>query len=266
MRWGILGARITIIAVNLLIALVIVLSILPLASGGLKIDIPNQDVGKPTFTDNKVSFSVPVKIYNGGYFDITDFRMHFVVGQGGQQITDYLSEPTNIVTGKTTTVNVEFSLDLKQIPNSVLQRIVFEKTVLNLEVGVEAAYTLGLVKASVHTNQTMNWDPLISNFNVQTSQAQVSNNGTNFDISVPYSFDANDIIAGNQMILDATVHDSTSQIGSSSQAINIQNHNQGALKFTVPKDAITPGETLTFGLDPGFEGASFHYEYQWVVP
>jgi LEA14-like dessication related protein len=270
MRWGIWGARAAIVAVNVVIVLIIILSVVPLANGGLKVDIPQENVGKPTFENNMVRFTVPVKIYNGGYFDITDLKMSFVISSDGVQVADYASLPANIVTGRTTTLDIALELDLNDISATALQKLVFEQSELDLRVGVEAGYRLGLVKASVHTNQTMNWDPLVSNFMVDTGGIQAQDNGTNVDLSVPYSFNANDIITGNAVSLETTVRNATSQIGSSFQTITIQSYNAGAFKLTIDKQALMEGGELIIGADLGFEGVSLYreYTYHWdgVMP
>ncbi len=147
MRWGLLGVRVGIILVNLAIVAIIVLSVLPLASGGLRIHLPQEELAKPSYENNVAKFTIPMDIYNGGYFDITDFSVHFRVSDGDYLIADHASDPVTIVKGRTTQVNIDMELDLSTVPTTELKRLVFESTRLNVEVGMAAGYSMGLIKA-----------------------------------------------------------------------------------------------------------------------
>lgn len=267
MRWSLLGIRVSIILVNIAIAAIIVLSVLPLVSGGLRIDLPQGDLAKPTYEDDVVRFSVPVDIYNGGYFDITDFRMRFQVSDGDYLIADQTSNPVNIVVGKTNRVNLDLEVDLGTVPTAELKKLVFERTMLKLEVGMGAGYCLGLVKGDVRTNQTMEWEPLISDFEVNTQGVQAQTNGTNVDLLIPYSFTASDMVTGNTVSLQATLRNSTTLLGSAAHTIVLQNSDQGVLRLTVSQEAalwlMSHPEDLTIGTDLTYQGASLHQDYQY---
>ncbi len=264
-----LGVRVGIILVNLAIVGIIVMSVLPLVSGGLRIGLPQNDLAKPTLENNVVKFSVPVDIYNGGFFDITDFSMRFQVSDGDRLIADHTSSPVNIVAGRTNRVIIDLEVDLGTVPTAELQRLVFERTMLKLEVGMGAGYSLGLVKADVRTNQTMEWEPLIGDLMVNTQGVQAQTNGTNVDYLVPYSFTASDMVTGNAVSLQATLRNSTALLGSASQTIVVQNSNQGLLRFTIGQEAaiwlMSHPEDLTIGIDLTYQGASLHqdYPYHW---
>lgn len=268
MRWGILGARVSIILVNLIIVIIILMSVLPMVSGGLQIDFP-EDMEEPSIEGNVVRFSIPIDVYNGGYFDISGFQMSFRISNDGILIAQDTSDPTDIVTGRTTRVNVVMEMDLDDIPTTELSKLVFEQSTLDLTVGVEAAYTLGLVRASVHIDQSMDWSPLISDLAVDTSSISVVPNGTSYDLVVPYSFRASDMISGDTVGLAATLRNSTAQLSSASQTIALQDYNSGQIRFTIDQQAalwlMAHPEDLTIGADLSYMGTDFHqdYTYHW---
>jgi hypothetical protein len=269
MRWGLIGVRIGMILVNLAIAAIIVLSVLPLVSGGLRIDLPDEDLARPTYENNIVTFSIPVDIYNGGYFDITDYRVHFRVTDGDYLVADHTSAPVNIITGRTNHVNIDLELDLSTVPTAELEKLVFERTTLDLEVGMAAGYTMGLTRGDVRINQSMEWEPLIRDFAVDAQGVQLQPDGTNVDLLAPYSVIAADMVTGNAVDLHAPLRNSTSLLGSVSHTITLQSDNQGQLSFTIGQQAalwlMSHPEDLTIGTDLTFQGASFQqdYPYHW---
>ena len=110
MRWGLLGVRLGVIGVNIVILVIIVLSVLPLAMGGLEINIP-EDEGSQWTADDVISFSQPVRIYNGGYYDIEDFVVYFHLEDSqGNVISDYRNMPVDINAGRRTTVNIAMEI------------------------------------------------------------------------------------------------------------------------------------------------------------
>ena len=254
----------SIIAVDLLIAAIIVLSILPLVTGEVTVDLPEDGIGEPIVTDDVVTLTVPVDIHNGGYFDIQDLRLRFRVSDGGQLLTEQATPASNVPAGQTEHLDLTLTLDLNEIPEEKLQDLVFNSTVLDVEVSLEVGYSLGLVKASATAHQEIEWEPMITDLTIETDNAQFTTNGTSVDVAVPYSFRASEVAAGNTLDLRAQLSNATTIIGTSSETIVVQQQNQGEFVFTVPQSTAmwlaTHPEVLTLSVDTAFLGATFHME------
>jgi hypothetical protein len=264
MRGSLWAVRLSIIAVDLLIAAIIVLSILPLITGEVTVDLPEEGIGEPIFTDDVVTLSVPVDIHNGGYFDIQDLRLRFRISEGDQLLTEQASPASNVPAGQTEHLDLALVFDMNDIPEEKLQDLVFNRTLLDVEVGIEVGYSLGLVKASATAHQEMEWEPMISDLTVDTDNAQFTSNGTNVDVAVPYSFRASEIAEGNTLDLRAQLSNATAIIGTSSETIVVQQLNQGEFVFTVPQATATwlatHPEVLILSVDATFQGATLHME------
>ncbi len=264
MRWSLWAVRAVIIAVDLLIAAIIVLSVLPLATGDLTVNIPEGGENEPTMDGQVITMTFPVDISNYGYFSINDLTLLLQISKGDLQITEQRSQPVDIPTGKTSRVNLELSLDLDNISDEALKDLVFNRTTLLMNVGVEAGYSLGLVKASIDMEEEMEWEPLISDYNIDVSGVRTVTNGSNVNVIVPYSFSASEFIQGRELGISSQLVNSTGTLGTVEDEVVIQGSNAGEMVLVISQEAYSwyelhPQE-LTLKVDLGFEGATLHQE------
>lgn len=269
MRWGLLATRLAIVAANLTILAIILLSTVPLALGGLDVRMPDSGMPEPTIEEGVVTMSVPLEVYNGGYFDIEDFRLFVRITEGGEVLAEEGSAPADIKAGRYNDLDLSFTMDLNAMDPEVLSILVFEEAILDMRVGVEASYSLGLVRAEMSFNQTMTWEPLISGLDIRSSDATVVINGTSLDILVPYRFEASEMVHGQTVQVHATLRNATTQLGEGEETIVLQQVNEGELRFTVSPAAalwlMTHSEVLTIGLDITYAGVTMHQDhpYDW---
>ncbi|MDW5562528.1 MAG: hypothetical protein SA339_04805 [Methanomassiliicoccus sp.] len=239
------------------------MSILPLATGKLQVSVPEGEGGGPVAEGNKVTLTVPVDITNDGYFNIEDLTVRFRVADRGVVLTEQSSVPVDVIAGRTNHLNLTITLDMDTISEERLKDLVFNSTTLDLNVGVEAGYSLGLVKASISTNQQMEWHPMVSNVSIDTSNIQWHNNGTSMDLLVPYSFDASEFAQGKAVGMQATLMNSTAVLGTASQELTVGPHNSGQFRFVVSQQAFqwlqSHPEALTIGADLSLMGATMHF-------
>ena len=264
MRWGLIGVRLSIVAVYLVIAAIIVMSFMPLANGKLEVSIPDEGTGEPTVDGNRVIMTVPVDITNGGYFDIQGLTVKFKIADGTTVLTEQSSVPVDIIAGHTDRVNLSIVVDLDDLEEEALRGLVFNATVLDLEVGVEAGYSLGLVKASISSEQEMEWEPMVSNADIDVDNIQWVDNGTNVDLLVPYHFDASDFIRGKALGFQAQISNSTTILGTASESVTIGDSNDGQLRFVIPQETFlslqSDSQTLVLSVDLSLMGATMHMD------
>jgi len=274
MKWGLLGVRLGIVAVNILIVIIILLSFLPLMQNGLRIDMPDTGMGEPTFEDGVLSISAPVEVYNGGFYDIQDLSVSFQLKDNlGVPILDEQSTPVSIPAGRTTTVNIELSIDLEELSSAMLERMVFQSTDLDIVFGMEAYYTMGLVRFEAFGEQEIQNGPLISGYGINGDCIDYVINNETYDIIVPYHFNAAQMIQGQTIELVGSITNSSSDIiGSGTQTITISSYNDGELRFTLTEEAAeylrTNDDTLTVEVVISFYGAesASSYDYLWDAP
>jgi hypothetical protein len=264
MHWGPLGVRLSIVAVYLVIAAIIIMSILPLATGKLQVSIPEEGGSEPTINGRIVSMTVPVDITNDGYFNIEDLTVRFTVSDGGRVLMEQSSVPVDVVAGRTSHLDLTIAVDLDDIDEQDLKGLVFNATVLDLDVSVNAGYSLGLVRASIGTQQEMEWEPMVSGLSISGQNLQWENNGTNVDVLVPYYFEASGMALGKTVDLDASLSNSTAVLGTASRSLIVDQVNQGTLRFVVSQEAflwlLSHPQALTLGADVSLLGATMHLD------
>ncbi len=264
MRWSLWAVRSAIIAVDLIIVAIIVLSILPLATGDLTVSIPDNQENEPTMNGDSITMALPIDITNNGYFSIDDLTLMLEVSNGDLVITDQRSEPVDIPTGGTTRVNLALTLDLDSISDEALKDMVFNQTELLMKLGVEAGYSLSLVKASVNVQESMEWDPLISDYDLDTNNINTVANGSNVNIIVPYSFSASDFVQGRTLTIHSQLVNSTGVMGTAENSVTIEHNNAEEITFVITQEAaawyMAHPEELRLEVDLDFEGATLHQE------
>jgi len=149
-----------------------------------------------------------------------------------------------------------------------LTALVFERTELDMNIGVKASYSLGLASVNLTIRQTMEWDPLIEDLSIRTDQAGGMMNGTNMEITVPYHFLASSLIHDESIGMHLTLNGSAGELGDWSETVTIQSVNDGQIVLVLPSDkysTLVEPQDLTIGLDITAMGASLHQEhvYHW---
>lgn len=272
MRWSLVAVRIGMVAVSLFITAVILLSVMPMASGDLKVNVPERDDSEGlehTYEDGVITVSIPLDIYNGGYFAIENLRIHLEVREGGVLISETSSPPTDVVPGKESRIVLAMSVDLDDFSDDDKRRIVFEGAGLDMEVLVEAGYALGLASASIRTTQGMEWDPLISDVSVRSGETRFRPNETNseeIEVLVPYSFRVSDVIQGEIIDIHAVLGNASAELAHIDRSIELVEYNNGDLSFVIPEDAAreleaNPGQELRLDVYITFAGATMHGDY-----
>jgi hypothetical protein len=269
MRWGLVGVRSVIVLANVIIALIIILSIIPVVSGGLSISLPQSGVPRSTYEDGAYTLYIPVDVRNDGYFDVEDLRVHLHITDHGAPIIDHYSEPQDIVAGRTTSLNISMVLPLSLLSAEEVRTLAFNHTTLDVQAGISATYSLGLINAEIRVKQSMDWDPLITDIQVDTGAASASLNGTRIDVGVPYRFQASSLIEGRTITMHGELVNGTRTLSETSKTMVLDRNNNGSMAFVLgPLDALwlaTHPADLLIVMDLTMEGttAQLTYPYHW---
>lgn len=273
MRWGLLAVRLGIIAVNVVIALIIVLAVIPLATGGLDVSVPSSNESSWTLEGQVLHLSAPVSVYNGGYYDIEDFSLRMqVVDESGNEIMDDRSIPANLRSGKTTDVDLELSLDIGNVSQEAKRKIVFEGASFNVSLSIEAHYIMKLMKLGIAVEDEMHWDPLINEYRIDQSQIRYEYSGSQIVIIVPYYISTSQMVYGYEINVTSELRNSTSVLGEGSDQVTLTPNTNGEFRFVLSQEAsiwlATHSDTLTMDLRLDFMGANAEesIQYYWNAP
>jgi hypothetical protein len=171
----------------------------------------------------------------------------------------------DLLAGRTSFVHVRMALDLDDIEPSVLRELAFNHTKLNMSLGLASYYMEHMVNIHIGMNSTMDWTPLIENMQVDLQGMQVQQNGTGYDVIMPYSFDAGSMIVGQQVKVRTVLHDSSNVIGIGSDTISINRQNSGGMRMTISaataQQLFMNPDNLTVDVSIDFQGAEFTQTY-----
>ncbi len=269
MRWGLFATRMFIVLVNVAIAAIIILSIVPLAQGGLDIRMPQGD-SQWQYADDVLRMQMPVEVYNGGYYDIQDFILGFSIRDNAStELVSFHTAPVDIVHGRWTDVPLALAIDLNQVDPATVGLLVFHDASLNMSIDVQAQYIDRMVKIDLGGYSDMNWSALISGLTVDTAAMAIQPNGTLYTVTVPYHFEASDLIRGTHLTVGATLRNSTTVLGTTSQAPVIQQDNNGEFSLNISpaaaQDLMAHPQTLYIDSSATFGGATLDQtsSFQW---
>lgn len=273
MRWGLLAVRLGIIAVNIVIALIILLAVIPLATGGLDVNVPSSNESSWTLDGQVLHLSAPVSVYNGGFYDIEDFSLRMqVVDESGNEIMDDRSIPANLKSGNTTDVPLQLSLDIGNVSQEAKRKIVFDGALFNISLNIEAHYIMKLMKLGIAVEDEIRWDPLINEYRIDQSQIRFEYSGSQIEMIVPYFISTSQMVYGYEINVTSELRNSTSVLGEGSDQVTLTPSTSGEFRFMLSQEAsiwlATHSETLTIYLSLDFMGASAEesLQYYWSAP
>jgi hypothetical protein len=273
MRWGLLAVRLGIIAVNVVIALIIILAVIPLATGGLDVNVPSSNESSWTLDGQVLHLSAPVSVYNGGFYDIEDFSLRMqVVDESGNEIMDDRSIPANLRAGKTTPVPLELSLDIGNVSQEAKRKIVFEGASYNISLSIEARYIMKLMKLGIAVEDEMHWDPLINEYRIDWDNIRFEDSGSQIVMIVPYYISASQMVYGYEINVTSELRSSTSVLGEEFNQTKLTPNPYHEFRFPLSQEAYvwlaTHSETLTMNLRLDFMGATAEesIQYYWNAP
>jgi hypothetical protein len=268
MRWGLLSVRIGILVVSIVTTILLLLAVVPLATGGLEIELPQDQTIGWTYDNSThtVSFDAPIQIHNGGYYDIQGFTVGTrLTDQNGILISESKGTPTDILAGRTNLVNVRMAVDLNSIQPSVMRELAFNHTTLNVSLSVASYYMESLVNIHIGANRSMDWSPLIDNMQFDLQRLQIEKNGSAYNMLVPYSFDASNILLRQQANVRTFLRDSSGVLGNGSDIISMAEHNDGVMGMGITDAAAQKlamnHDNLTVDVVIDFQGAEFAQSY-----
>ncbi|NLX47999.1 MAG: LEA type 2 family protein [Euryarchaeota archaeon] len=216
MKLPLLATRLGIIAFKVIVAAIVVLSVLPLITGDLGVDMDTGEEGSWEFTGTTLTMSVPLLVTNDGFFDINDMTVVFTFKEAnGDVIAVSSSDPVDIKAGGDTEVPIGMELDLMDMDRQDRSDIIFNGTEMALDLQVSAKYAMDLVSMEVKVMTDMEWDAFISDLQVESWNAQLREEGGERFVMVPYSFHADDFLDGRQAV---TVTEYSDEYGYTSNA------------------------------------------------
>jgi len=164
------------------ISLLIVLSLIPFVTGDFKVDLPGSSDFNRSYQDGQFVFAGPVRICNGGVYDISDVTVDYQIENAtGHQLTNKTVEWGTLSARSVTTRMLVFSIDYDDIMADSEVRgnwMLFHPDSLTINVEISASYALGLIAFSVESQIAFPWNGLMFSTQSESSESDDSSNST----------------------------------------------------------------------------------------
>lgn len=264
--------QISITIINIAVAALVLTSIYPFVTGNFQVHLPDDsDVGW-YYDDGVVTLSAPVGITNGGFYDVTDVRLHVEVENiSGFKICDSVSDWGTIQAGSEFMELIEVSVDIVDLLESGAYWMIFNRDYLDVSIEFNCKYTLGLIKFDAFYQVAVQWDGLIQD--ISFGSPELVNSSGEFYVRVPYTIATDDILSGlGDFSLEVFNDTSSNPIASCDEQIALGTEYDGELALSVAPDVafdlLFRNQTLTVEIEVGFRDFSVETveTVDWVAP
>ncbi|MHC1680408.1 MAG: hypothetical protein AB9860_04045 [Methanomassiliicoccales archaeon] len=238
MKLPLVATRLGILAFKLMVAAIVILSILPLLTGGIGLDIENGDEGGMTLEGSTISMEMPITVRNDGFFDINDLTVSFTfMNEEGDVLAVSEGDPMDIPAGEETEVAIAFALDLLDLDQQVRSDLIFNGTEMMFDAKISAKYTLDMVQLSVEAGSDMGWGPFISDLQVEEWNAYANEEGDDRFVNVPFHFRADDVLNGLQTFTVTEYRDEDGYTSNVTQSVYLSQQVNEMAKIPLSQEA-----------------------------
>lgn len=267
------AARILVSLVNIAIAAIIIMSVYPLVTDGLKVDVPNSEDIVWRYSHGNVTLTAPFGITNGGFFDINDVEIAFTVSnQSGSHMIDTVNQWGTIPAGSHSTRDIDMALDIPELISKGFGWMMFHSDRLIVEVTVTAKYTMKLILFSAEREIQMPWEAVLQDFGF--GQPSLTNSSGNYSLQMPFFIDTASVLLGSHADFTVYVNNGTgAELMAATQRVDLGKNYSSALDLPIAAqaafDLLLHNQTLTVEIEvaifPGFS-LSFSKQVVWTAP
>jgi len=238
MKLPLVATRAIILAFKLMVAAIVVLSILPLLTGGIGLDMDSGSEGGMTLDGSVIRVQMPITVRNDGTFDINDLQVSFIfMNEDGDVLAESEGEQMDIPAGRETEITIGLALDLLDLERQVRSDLIFNGTELMFDATISAKYTLDMVQLSVEVGSDMEWGPFVSDLQVEAWNAQAMEEGGERYMYVPYSFQADDVLAGLETLTITEYRDESGYSSNITQSVQLSPQVNEMAKIPLSQEA-----------------------------
>lgn len=241
--------RLSITLFGVAVSVMIVLSFLPLATGGFRVDLPQQKDISWSYSEGVLTFSAPVGISNGGVYDITHMTVNSTIDNStGYRLANEEIEWGTVQAGSNVVRNYTFSLDLVGLIGEGVDSMLFNPDTFSINLNISTKYTLDFVAFSAGCAMSFPWEGLMHEVTldaprlVETPSAlsiQTNDGNDSYNIEIPFHLAASDLLSGFGINLTVNLlSDIGTDLASYSQCIDLGEGTDGIIAFTIDSDEL----------------------------
>lgn len=220
MKLPLVATRIGILSFKILVAVIVVLSIMPLVSGGINVNFDTNGGSDWQLTGDTLSLNSPLTVSNKGVFAINDLTVGITfLDQQGHLLSQSESDKMDVPAGGDTDLEITMSLDLGDMDQQDRANFIFNGTETKVILDVDAKYTLDLVNINIEGGDKMNWEPLIHDIDIRTENAYLKQDGGDYFIVIPYTINAQDMVFNQMVVVTTQFRDAHGFVGNATDTV-----------------------------------------------
>jgi hypothetical protein len=226
--------QISVAAVNVVIFILAFTSIYPFPAGDFKIDLPSPNEVTWDYDDGIVTVTAPFSIDNGGFYDVQDLSIGYVVRNYSNQLIaeDTISVGT-MKTGAVSSGEIVFEFDLLDLYERGITWMVFNDDLLDFTVEISCYYTMRLVKFDAIYSVSIPWNALIQDVSV----TEVRFDPSSFDLLVDYRVVTSDVLSGSTTVT-ATLYEDGVALSQTAETVMLGTSHGSTIVLDIPMGSI----------------------------
>jgi len=275
MNWGYRILRMMISMASIAVAIIVITSVWPFATGQFSIDLPDESDIVWSYSSGVVTLSAPVGINNGGFYAIEDVVVTITVTNStGYELLDSYEEWGTIAPGTPFSQTVDFSIDFIELLSAGADWMIFNPDFFDIHITIDCKYTFRLISFTAEYALPYNWDGLIIDMGFGEPTLESPSPGT-YQVIQPYNIWTNELLLGLGGSFSIELRNSTTQqlIASSSDSIALGIDHRSDLTFSVNETEYLNLLQYDQNIDatiqlqlPGMPLIEEQRQIQWVSP
>jgi len=176
--------------VNIAIVALVFTSIWPFPSGEFKVDLPDSNDVRWSYSDGIIHVIAPFTVNNEWIYDVDDLEIGYrVTNQSDVVLADNVIRLGTLPAGRVTDSQIDFTFNITEFYQAGGLGMIFKDDSLHFEVDVSCFYTMKLIKFEASYQAEVPWDALIRDYGV----TNISASGTT--LYVDYFVDTSPMLA-----------------------------------------------------------------------
>jgi len=243
--------------VNIAIIALVFTSIWPFPSGEFKVDLPNANDVRWSYSDGNVTVIAPFTIDNGWIYDVNDLAVSYrVTNLSGNVLGQNVIRLATIAAGRVTDSQIDFTFNIAEFYDKGGLGMIFRDDSLHFDVDVSCLYTMKLIKFEASYQADVPWDALIRGYGV----TDVAPTGVGTQLSVDYWIETSPVLASlGSVPMSLSVYDGSGNpllYPPIAQTLQLGRNSSGTVTFTPTTIGAPPYEVH-------FEILDFQFVKRW---
>ncbi len=250
-------------------------AVVPILEGDVSIEMQDEDDIEWEFSNETVSAHTWVDIINGGNYEIRDSTLHIwmIHNESGIPVLNIKKTVPPVPAGTTHRENIDVRIDLGILPDELKNNLWKEYANFTIYAEITAYFMNRGGEIKVHYRNTIPWEPLIKQMDIDRDNATIYYDSSTGDMSiyVPYSISTSSLLSGSAEV-NVDIYNGSSVLSYTTVYVNMGEEDRGNMIFNISaRDTyylMTHSMILPIRSTVKYSGMSLEFSenYTWGAP